>query len=72
MYVPCELFGFFVLLCIICKHVLISIDFIASVFELFDNPSYMSPCELFVFLNDGMIVLICAHNKCPKNQLYLI
>ena len=24
----------------ICKHSLISIDFIASVYELFDNPSY--------------------------------
>ena len=26
----------------ICKHSLISIDFIASVYELFDNPSYTS------------------------------
>ena len=28
-YIPCK----------ICKHGLISIDFIASVYELFDNPS---------------------------------
>ena len=26
----------------ICKHSLIKIDFIASVYELFDNPSYLS------------------------------
>ena len=25
----------------ICKHNLMSIDFIASVYELFDNPSYL-------------------------------
>ena len=31
----------FYISCKICNHSLISIDFIASVYELFDNPSYI-------------------------------
>ena len=32
----------------ICKHTLLSIDFIVSVYELFDNPSYLL---LFTFIS---------------------
>ena len=42
----------------ICKHSLISIDFIASVYELFDNPSYVLLTEyliLFSILNKILI-----------------
>ena len=35
----------------ICKHNLMSIDFIASVYELFDNPSYMHISILLFFWN---------------------